>query len=117
MVLILIIRLELSVCFSNHLGFKLEKTKLSMTPEVKAKIRNALLGRKPSEQTKKKISELRKTLLKNHPELHPNRLCAGIKESYPEKTTREFFENNGLIKNVDFIQQHRINKYFVDFSK
>lgn len=64
---------------------------------------------------KNKMSEITKKRFEKHPEQHPNRLCAGIKESYPERITREYLEKFGLIKNKDFYQQFPIEKYFVDF--
>ena len=64
---------------------------------------------------KEKLSKNMKDKFKLNPELHPNRLCAGIKESYPEQFFREFLEKNGLVRNLDFIQQYKISLYYVDF--
>jgi very-short-patch-repair endonuclease len=64
---------------------------------------------------KEKLSKNMKDRFKKNPELHPNRLCAGIKESYPEKFFREFIEKNGLTKGLDFIQQFKFDIYYVDF--
>lgn len=50
-----------------------------------------------------------------YPEQHPNRRCAGIKESYPEKMFKDFLITNNLKENQDFIQQYKIEKFFVDF--
>ena len=52
---------------------------------------------------------------KNNPELHPNRLCANIRESYPEKMVREYLEILGLKNGVDFIQQYKFKNYYIDF--
>lgn len=60
-------------------------------------------------------SDNKKIYFKEHPEKHPNRLCAGIKESYPERMLREYFELKGLNKETDFKQQYKIEKYFIDF--
>jgi very-short-patch-repair endonuclease len=64
---------------------------------------------------KEKLSKNMKDKFKKNPELHPNRLCAGIKESYPEKFFREFIEKKGLTKDLDFIQQFKFDIYYVDF--
>jgi very-short-patch-repair endonuclease len=52
---------------------------------------------------------------KDHPELHPNRKCANLIETYPEKFFREFLLMNGLIQNRDFLTQHSVEKYYADF--
>jgi len=70
---------------------------------------------KHSDVFKHKLSQLRKGYLEKNPEKHPNRLCAGIQESYPERFLREFFEQQGLVKNIDFKQQYKIEEYFLDF--
>lgn len=64
---------------------------------------------------KHRQSQLAKKRYKENPEQHPNRLCAGLKESYPERFFREFLEQNGLINNVDYEQQYKIKTYYVDF--
>ncbi len=66
-------------------------------------------------QVNEKLSDIAKLRYKLNPEMHPNRLCAGIHESYPERMVKMFFENNGMIKNIDFIQQYKIDKYHIDF--
>ena len=68
-----------------------------------------------SDSTKKLFSQNMKKRFEENPELHPNRLCAGIKESYPEKSLREYFELKGLIKEKDFKQQFKVDKFFLDF--
>ena len=68
-----------------------------------------------SDIMKQRFSEAKQLYYHNHPEKHPNRLCAGIKESYPEQMMREYLEQNGLVKDINFIQQYSIDKYYVDF--
>jgi len=67
----------------------------------------------PSEKTKKKMSISRKKLLKDKPELHPNRLLAGnrSKMSFPEKLAFDFLKK----EKIEFIHNALIGKYFVDF--
>lgn len=88
--------------------------------ESKQKVSNSLRGRKRksrpwSKEMKEKFSIIAKERYRLHPELHPNRKCAGIKESYPEKCLREYFELKGLKKEIDFFQQYPVSSYFVDF--
>ena len=64
---------------------------------------------------RKKTSEIATDRYLKNPEMHPNRRCAGIRESYPERMVREFLEQKGLVKNCDFIQQFPVNNYHVDF--
>ncbi len=65
---------------------------------------------------KQKLSKLKIQLYKLYPEKHPNRRCAGMNESYPERSCREYFELNGLKKDIDFIQHYDgIKPYFIDF--
>ena len=71
--------------------------------------------KKHTNETKLKLSKLKTEFYKNNPEKHPNVRCAHNIESYPEKFFRLFLELNGCIKNVDFIQNYKINKYYVDF--
>lgn len=51
--------------------------------------------RKRSEGEKAKLSKIMKQRFVDNPELHPNRLCAGIKESYPEKNVKRIFNRVG----------------------
>ncbi len=64
---------------------------------------------------RKLLSKLKRDFYIKFPEKHPNRLCAGIRESYPEQMLREFLEQSGLVNKHHFIQQFKVNKYFVDF--
>lgn len=73
------------------------------------------IGRKLSTETIEKIRNKQIQRLKDNPELHPNRLCAGINESYPEKMVRCYFEEIGYKNGVDFIQQYEYNGYYIDF--
>lgn len=72
-------------------------------------------GKHWSEEKKKEFSEIKRKFYVDNPEKHPNKTSAGIRESYPEKMLREYFEQQGLIKGVDFTQQYKIDKYYVDF--
>jgi len=52
--------------------------------------------RKHSEETKKKLSEIRINYLKQNPDKVPYKLNHSSKESYPEKYFTELFENEGF---------------------
>lgn len=60
---------------------------------------------------KKKLSDNIRERYDKNPEMHPNRRCSKIKETYPEKYLREYLENNNIV----FEKQFRIKRYFVDF--
>jgi very-short-patch-repair endonuclease len=62
-------------------------------------------------------SNKQKERLKLHPHKHPSVLCSKIrdKRSYPEIMLEDYLIDLGLIINVDYIPQHPIGKYVVDF--
>lgn len=60
-------------------------------------------------------SERMKQRFIDFPELHPNRLCAGIKESYPEKFLTDYLIENNLEEDIHFKKQYKIGTYYVDF--
>lgn len=66
-------------------------------------------------EVREEQSKRKSEFYKLHPEKHPNRTCAGIKESFPEKMFREFLEQNNLKRDKDFILQYKVDKYYVDF--
>lgn len=82
---------------------------------LKRKIKAGEIIRVTSEETKKKMSNTRKKLLEEKPWLHPNVLCSNLNESYPEKVFREYLDSIGLKKDIDYIKQYKIEKYFIDF--
>ncbi len=51
----------------------------------------------------------------NNPEQHPNMLCAGKRESRPERIMTECLKNIGFVENVDFIKEFKLDRYFIDF--
>jgi len=69
-------------------------------------------GRPHSEETKKKISEIRKEYLKNNPDKVPYLLNHSRNESYPEKYFTELFKN----EKIEVIKKFRIGLYELDFS-
>lgn len=98
----------------HSLGIKAYNNKMGIIKKNKIPSNNKVNGRW-SKEMKEKFSLIKIEYYKNNPNQHPNRKCAGIKESYPEKMLKEYFEQNGLIKEKDFIQQFKIEKYYVDF--
>lgn len=62
--------------------------------------------------------EMRKLMLKriqDNPDIHPNRLCANMKESYPEKMLTSYLISLNLIEGKDFIKQFKYKNYYIDF--
>lgn len=68
-----------------------------------------------SDKYKKEASERMKQRFIDFPELHPNRLCAGIKESYPEKFLTDYLIENNLEEDIHFKKQYKVGTYYVDF--
>lgn len=66
---------------------------------------------KHSEETKRKISEIRRKYLKEHPEKMPFLLYHSSKESFPEKYFRELFEK----ENIPLQQHQQVGLYELDF--
>jgi very-short-patch-repair endonuclease len=71
-----------------------------------------LPARKHSNETKAKISEIRKKFLLENPEKVPYRLNHSKNESYPEKYFSEIFFN----ENVKVVRYYRIGLYELDFA-
>jgi very-short-patch-repair endonuclease len=69
-------------------------------------------GVKHSEETKRKISKIRKDYLALNPDKVPYRLNHSSKESYPEKLVRLELEN----RKMQFKQHHPMWKYEYDFA-
>jgi len=69
------------------------------------------------ECTVKYQSNYQKERLSKFPHKHPSVLCSKIrnKRSYPEIMLEDYLINLGLVKDVDYIPQHPIGKYVVDF--
>lgn len=70
-----------------------------------------VIPRKHSEETKKKISEIRKKYLKENPDKVPYKLNHSSKESYPEKYFTDVFKNEG----IEVIKSFHIGLYELDF--
>ena len=68
-----------------------------------------------SDKYKKEASQRMKQRFIDFPELHPNRLCAGIKESYPEKFLTDYLIENNLEEDIHFKKQYKVGTYYVDF--
>jgi len=67
--------------------------------------------RKHSDETKKKISEIRKKYLQENPDKVPYKLNHSSKESYPEKYFTEVFGNEG----IEVVKSFNIGIYELDF--
>jgi very-short-patch-repair endonuclease/endogenous inhibitor of DNA gyrase (YacG/DUF329 family) len=124
-----------SVSFNNKKRKHSEETKKKIKESLsktKSILRNNCIkcGSQVRKKTAKYCSKLclhsceiykdnlrRKTVLryKINPEEHPNRKCAGMNESYPERMFREFLIDNGLRLGIDFMVQYYLEGYYIDF--
>jgi very-short-patch-repair endonuclease len=75
------------------------------------KLSQSKTPRKHSEETKKKISEIRKKYLQENPDKVPYKLNHSSKESYPEKYFTEVFRNEG----IEVVKSFHIGIYELDF--
>lgn len=75
------------------------------------KISKRKYPQKHSEETKKKISEIRKKYLSENPDKVPYKLNHSSKESYPEKYFTELFKNEG----IEVTKSFYIGLYELDF--
>lgn len=75
------------------------------------KISKSKYPQRHSEETKKKISDIRKKYLQENPDKVPYKLNHSSKESYPEKYFTEVFENEG----IKVVKSFYIGIYELDF--
>lgn len=68
---------------------------------------------KHSEETKKKLRNIRLEFMKNNPDKTSWRLS---NVSYPEKLFIEYIESNGLDKKYSIIREYSVFPYFIDFA-
>jgi very-short-patch-repair endonuclease len=68
---------------------------------------------KHTEESKKKLREIRLNFMKNNPEKTAWRLS---NVSYPEKLCVEYIEKNGLDKKYSIVREYSVFPYFVDFA-
>jgi len=68
---------------------------------------------KHSEETKKRLRNIRLEFMKNNPEKTAWRLS---NVSYPEKLCIEYIEKNGLDKKYSIVREYSVFPYFVDFA-
>lgn len=74
-------------------------------------LRQKAIGRKHSEETKKKISESYKKYLQQHPEKVGFVINHSSKQSYPE----QYFEKVFLNENIDLKYHKQVGRYELDF--
>jgi len=72
--------------------------------------------RKHSEETKKKISEIRKKFLAENPDKVPYRLNHSSKRSIPELVFEKALIDYGFVKDIDFISEYPMGIYQYDFA-
>jgi len=99
---------------SNTLSKAVKSGKLiTRTRSESAKIHSSLYPQKHSEETKKKISKIRRKYLKEHPEKVPYLLNHSSKgESYPEKYFREILNKYEMI----YEEKYPFSIYQLDFA-
>jgi hypothetical protein len=93
---------------AKRLGLPIPK----MSEECKEKITVASKKRKHSEETKAKLSEIRKKFLEENPDKVPYLLNHTSKVSYPEQYFLDCFSD--VDENIEF--QHHIFRYKLDFA-
>jgi len=84
-----------------------------MSDETRQKLREVNLGKKLTDEHKKKISVSRTAYLKENPDKVPyvlNHYSKG--KSYPEKYWKEILDNN----NIQYEEEYRISLYSLDFA-
>jgi very-short-patch-repair endonuclease len=89
---------------------KLGLLKLRNKSEAK-KLKDKTNPQKHTEETKKKISEIRKKYILENPDKAPYKLNHSSKESYPEKYFAELFEK----ENIKIEKYYQIGLYELDF--
>lgn len=70
------------------------------------------VGRPATEETKRKLSEIRKAYLEKNPEKVPYRLNHSSKISYPEQYFIDCFKD--IAENIEF--QYQVSRYNLDFA-
>lgn len=104
----------------NHIGHKAWNKGLTKETDERVKKQSDSLkgksngweGRHHSEETKKKISEIRKKYLEEHPDKVPFVLNHSSKQSYPEKYFEEWLITNNLFCESEF----QVGRYSLDFA-
>lgn len=71
-------------------------------------------GKHHTDESKLKLSNIRKSYLEQHPEMVPYKINHHSKQSYPEKYFRELFDNDEILKN--FISEYKVGLYSLDFA-
>lgn len=82
-----------------------------MSDETKQKISKIWKGKHFSDEHKKKISEGRKKILNDHPEMVPFKLNHSSKQSYPERYFQIIFHK----ENIDLKYHLQVKRYELDF--
>ena len=104
--------LKVSKGTNQYIKAKNNGTVYSLSEESREKLSRSSKGRKHSEETKKRISEIRIKYLKEHPEKVPYLLNHYSKgDSYPEK----YFEELFFKENIPLKKKKQIGIYQLDF--
>jgi very-short-patch-repair endonuclease len=83
-----------------------------LTDESRKKMSNSSTGRKHSDNTKKKLSEIRKKFIDENPNKVPYLLNHSSKISYPEKYFLDCFSD--IVQDIEF--QFQVFRYKLDFA-
>jgi len=88
-------------------------TSYILSEETREKLRKKALGRKHSEETKKKISKSRIKFLQENPDMVPYKLNHYSKgRSYPEEYFKGIFDSH----EIEYEEQYQISVYQLDFA-
>jgi very-short-patch-repair endonuclease len=92
---------------------KLGLPKPVISDATRKKLSEANLGRKHKQETKDKISKIRRKYLSENPDMVPYKLNHYSKgRSYPERYWKDIFDEAG----IDYVEQHQIHTYQLDFA-
>ncbi len=83
-----------------------------ISDETRAKFRKSSAGRVHTEETKRKLSEIRKKFIEENPDKVPYLLNHSSNISYPEQYFMECFKD--IKENIEF--QYKIFRYSLDFA-